>query len=172
MTGTRVSLPRSNPMEIAIDKEPFADERDVARADVIKSVGGFAIRIEMTQHGRMTLEAASVSRAGLRLAVFGQWTVGKEETIKRWLGGPVMRRALRDGVLIFTPDCDKEEADRFVRGLNNVAIKLENQPKPKKTKAESSAKPKTEKQKEKEKAKAEKPSSAADAINSFQKNRE
>lgn len=169
MVGTKVSLPRSNPMEIAIDKEPFADERDVARADVVKALGGFAIRIEMTQHGRMTLEGASVSRAGLKLVIFGQWTTGKEATVQRWLGGPVMRRALRDGVIVFTPDCDKEEADRFVRGLNNVAIKLENQPKPKKTKDAAKKPAQTEKQKKKEAAKArsEKPSGAADAINSF-----
>lgn len=173
MVGTKVSLPRSNPMEISIDKETFADERDVARADVVKALGGFALRIELTQHGRMTLEAASVARAGLRLVIFGQWTVGKEETVQRWLGAPVMRRALRDGVIVFTPDCDKEEADRFVRGLNNVAIKLENQPKPKKTKDDAKKPALTEKQKKKAEAKAnsEKSSGAADAINSFEKNR-
>lgn len=141
MPGAKAVLPRSNPVEIAIDKTPFADERDVVRAQVLETLGGFGIRVELTSHGRMTLEAASVTRAGLRLVVFGQWTINDKETVVRWLAAPAMRRALRDGVIFFTPDCSRDEAERFVRGLNNVAIKLENQPKPSKSEAKMNKKP-------------------------------
>ncbi len=172
MPGSKAALPRSNPMEIKIDKEPFADERDVARADVIKSVGGFSIRIELTSHGRMTLEQASVTHAGLRLVAFGQWSINKEESVQRWLAAPVMKSALRTGVVVFTPDLSREEADRFVRGLNNVAIKLENQAKPKKAKEPAPEKKKTEKQKKKEEAKKEKPSAAEETIKEFENRRQ
>lgn len=167
MAATKAKLPRSGPVEIPIDKEPFADERDVVRAQVVDLRGGFAIRLELTSHGRMVLEGASVTRAGLRLAIYGQWSEGEKETTGRWLAAPVMRRAIRDGVVVFTPDCDREEAERFVRGLNNVAIKLENQPKPKKEKPvkqdAKSAKPK--------KPAEEKTSGADDAIQRFEKSR-
>ena len=50
----------------------------------------------------------------------------------------------RFGAFSFIADCSREEAEHIVRGLNNVAIKLENQPKPPKaakTKAKAGAKP-------------------------------
>jgi hypothetical protein len=169
MSGSQVSLPRSNPVEIKIEKEPFADERDIARADVVNAVGGFSIRLELTSHGRMALEQASVTHAGLRLVAFGQWTAGKEETVQRWLAAPVMRSALRAGVVVFTPDLSREEADRLVRGLNNVAIKLENQPKPKKAKETEADRKKTDRQKKKEESKKDKPSAAEDTIKEFEK---
>ncbi len=174
MGGTKASLPRSNPMEVVIDKEPFADERDVVRADVVSSPGGFAIRVELTMHGRMTLEGASVSHAGQRLVAFGQWAVGKEneETVQRWLAAPVMRTALRSGIVVFTPDCDREEADRFVRGLNNVAIKLKNQPKPKKVKpAETKPEPEGKKKKKKKEKEPEPASRAQEYIKAYEDSR-
>ena len=48
----------------------------------------------------------------------------------RWLAAPMITRPIENGVIAFTPDCTREEADIFVLGLNNVAIKLENQAKP------------------------------------------
>lgn len=172
MAGSEVSLPRSSPVTIKIDREPFADERDVVRADVISTVGGFSIRLELTTHGRMALEQASVSHAGLRLVAFGQWTVGKEDSVQRWLAAPVMKAALRAGVVVFTPDLSREEADRFVRSLNNVAIKLENQAKPKKPTEVEADKKKTEKQKKKEEAKKEKPSAAQEVLKDFENRRQ
>ena len=55
---------------------------------------------------------------------------------------PIFREPLRDGAFSFIADCSREEAEHIVRGLNNVAIKLENQPKPPKApKAKAGAKP-------------------------------
>jgi hypothetical protein len=70
---------------------------------------------------------------------------------------------------VFTPDLSREEADRLVRGLNNVAIKLENQPKPKKAKETEADKKKTDRQKKKEESKKDKPSAAEDTIKEFEK---
>ncbi len=177
--GTRVELPRSSPAAVTIEPESFADERDVIRADVVNAVGGFAIRVQLTEHGRMTLEQASVTHAGRRLVVFGQWTAGEEDTVKRWLAAPVMRNAQRTGVIVFTPDCDRAEADRFVRGLNNVAIKLKNQEKPKKVRdakpAETAAGKKEtarERRKREAKEKEQQKSAAQEAMDAYQKSRQ
>ena len=51
-------------------------------------------------------------------------------TEARWLAAPRISQRIKDGVLVFTPDATREEAERIVRGLNNVAIKLGNKPKP------------------------------------------
>ena len=40
----------------------------------------------------------------------------------RWLAAPVFTKRITDGVLVFTPDCTREEADRIVKGLK-LAIK-------------------------------------------------
>lgn len=157
-----VELPRRNPMKVAIEKEAFLDERDVIRADVIEVPGGFAIRVECTSHGRMALEMATVTRVGQRILAYGQWTAGEKETVSRWLAAPLVKRASREGILVFTPDCDREEAVRFVRGLNNVAVKLKNQPKPKKSEA---------KEADKDKDKADPSSSAEEAIKVFEEAR-
>ena len=41
----------------------------------------------------------------------------------RWLGAPRVTHRIKDGVLIFTPDTDREEAEQIVLGLNNLAEK-------------------------------------------------
>ena len=42
---------------------------------------------------------------------------------------PRIATRITDGVLAFTPDATRAEAERIVRGLNNAAIKSGNQPK-------------------------------------------
>lgn len=141
-----VSVLRSNPVTLSVDTEPFLDERDVVRARLVDALGGTAIAIDCTFHGRLALEMTSVSRIGRRMAVVSTWTTGKDLTETRWLAAPIFREPLRDGAFSFIADCSREEAEHIVRGLNNVAIKLENQPKPPKAaktkaKAKQDAKP-------------------------------
>jgi hypothetical protein len=75
----------------------------------------------------------TVSKQGRRVAVWSKWTEG------RWLAAPQVMKPIEDGVLVFAIDGTREEAERIVRGLNNVAVKLGNKPKPDK-KAEETAK--------------------------------
>jgi hypothetical protein len=133
---------RNNPVTLSVDTEPFLDERDIVRARLVDALGGTAIAIDCTFHGRLALEMTSVSRLGRRMAVVSTWTTGKDLTETRWLAAPLFREPLRDGAFSFIADCSREEAEHIVRGLNNVAIKLENQPKPPKAaKAKAGAKP-------------------------------
>ena len=121
----KIEVFRANPMKVIVQKTPFVDEGDIARATLVDSpYGGHLIKIEYTSRGKMALQLGTAPHPGRRVAVWCRWTEG------RWLAAPVIQHGLEDGVFIFTPDCSREEAERIVRGLNNVAIKLENQAKP------------------------------------------
>lgn len=130
--GRTVSVLRSSPVSLNIEKEPFLDERDLKSAKLVDTLSGFAITLETTLHGRLLLEMTSVSRTGRHLAIVSTWEKEKDKTETRWLAAPLLKSALRDGKLTFVPDCEREEAEHIVRGINNVAIKLENQAKPEK----------------------------------------
>lgn len=121
----KVEVFRADPMKLIVQKTAFVDEGDIAKARVIESpYGGVLIQIEYVQRGRMALQMATAAHPGRRVAVWARWTSG------RWLAAPVVQRGIEDGFFTFTPDCTREEAERIVRGLNNVAIKLKNQAKP------------------------------------------
>ena len=128
--GRTISVLRASPVSLLIEKEPFLDERDLKSAKLVDTVTGFAISATCTLHGRLVLEMTSVSRTGRHLAIVSTWESAKDKTETRWIAAPVLKGAIREGVLTFVPDCSREEAEHIVRGLNNVAIKLKNQEKP------------------------------------------
>lgn len=125
-----ISVVRSSPVQLKVEKEAAIDERDVKSARIIESNGSFLIGIEFNLHGRMVLEMSSVAHLGRRLAIQSIWSTGKETPNSRWLAAPQMTMALRDGSVAFTPDASREEARKIVVGLNHIAVKLKNQPKP------------------------------------------
>ena len=81
--------------------------------------GGFAIEIQFDENGTWLLEQYSAANPGGHFAIFGQW--GDKLANGRWLAAPLITRRIADGVLAFTPDCSRAEADQLVPGLNNVA---------------------------------------------------
>lgn len=127
---TVVPIYRSSPVLIRINKEPFLDEGSIIDAQVIDVVGGFAIQVKYDFRGTLALESMSSTYRGQRVAIYCNFTEG------RWLAAPKMTVRIRDGTLRFTPDATREEAERIVRGLNNVAVELGNRPKDGKKKAE------------------------------------
>jgi hypothetical protein len=146
---SKAKFPRVEPVEITVQKSPILDERDVKNARVIDTdvPDQFVIGVEFTEHGALVLQMNSVAIQGRRLVIAGRWSDGKIAQ-SRWLSAPVVRRAFDQGVLVFTPDCTRDEADRIVRGLNNVAVKLENQEKPKKVEKRKKAEEKKRKKEE------------------------
>jgi hypothetical protein len=48
----------------------------------------------------------------------------KKVTASRWLAAPVISRRISNGVLVFTADCERDEADQLVLGLNNVTKQI------------------------------------------------
>jgi preprotein translocase subunit SecD len=114
----QVTIGRHLPMLLALEKSPFLHEAYVTRAEVTKEAGDtFAIRVQFDRHGAWLLEQVSAANIGRRIAISSQFDQ------PRWLAAPVVSRRITDGVLVFTPDASREEAERIVRGLNNVAAK-------------------------------------------------
>ena len=123
---TVVPVYRKKPILVRIFKEPILDEGHVVSASVVNVLGGFAIRVQYDFHGTLRLEEASNYYRGRRLVIHSYFPEG------RWLAAPTLSRPITDGVIVFTPDATREEAERIVLGLNNLARKLGSQPKKRK----------------------------------------
>jgi preprotein translocase subunit SecD len=113
-----VTIGRSVPFQVNVDKYPFVSERHLKEASVVEVNGGFAIRLQFGQQGTRLLEQFSSAQQGRRVAILAQW-----EGQGRWLGAPRIERRIANGLLEFTPDATREESDRLVDGLNE-AIKI------------------------------------------------
>jgi preprotein translocase subunit SecD len=114
------SIYRSAPIVISVQTQPFLDSRSLDEASVLDEPGGlFSIRLKFNWEGIAILDTISSSNPGRRIAIFGDFK-GK----KRWLASPVVRKRISNGVLVFTPDATREEADSIVHGLNDVAKQM------------------------------------------------
>jgi preprotein translocase subunit SecD len=121
-TSKAVSVLRADPVLVNIAQEPVLTEANIVAARVIDAPGGFAIQIQFDENGTWILEQYSAANPGKHFAIFGQW--GEQLADVRWLAAPLITRRIADGILSFTPDATREEADRLVLGLNNVAKKI------------------------------------------------
>jgi hypothetical protein len=115
-----IAIHRTNPIYLNIDRESVIDEGNIAAAIVIDQPGGFAIEIKLDRRGSWILERTTVMSRGKHLAIFSDFGDNA-----RWLAAPRIEAKNSSGRLVFTPDATREEADRIVRGLNNVAKKME-----------------------------------------------
>ena len=110
--------------QLYVNNAPFLDETSVTNAAVVDTRdGGFAIQVRYDRHGTLVLDAMTTENRGRHLAIFTQFGPGKLEQ-KRWLGAPFIGSSITGGVLIFTPNSTRAEAEQVVQGLNNVAKKL------------------------------------------------
>jgi preprotein translocase subunit SecD len=118
-----ISVNRSVPVVLTVDKVPFLTETNVKEAKVVEDRGGFAVRIEFDQEGTYLLEQYTVANRERRVAVFCQFPTLPEYALGpgRWLAAPKITGRITDGFLTFTPDATHEEADLLVLGLNHVA---------------------------------------------------
>lgn len=113
-----VAINRDPPIYVNVNKTPFVDSSDVTEAVLVEDLGGFAIRLKFNWRGTQLLEGITTAGRGKRIAVF--CTFGPS----RWIASPIIQSRIADGVLTFTPDASREETERIVRGLNNVAKKI------------------------------------------------
>lgn len=124
--GTKANEPvpiyREKPVWVRVDKMPFLTEGNVMSASVIDVVGGFALRIQFDHDGTVLLEETTATNRGRKIAIFSQF--GQQIKDYRWLAAPVINRRISDGVLTFTPDATREEAEEIAVGLNNVSKKV------------------------------------------------
>lgn len=113
-----VQIYRASPLPVNVDKDPFLNEGLIVKAEVVNDLAGFSIRVQYEQKGAWLLENVTTANKGRRIAIFSQFGEA------RWLAAPVMAQRITDGALQFTPDATREEAERIVRGLNNVASEM------------------------------------------------
>jgi hypothetical protein len=114
-----VPVYRENPIYVNVEKEPFLTEGFVKKASVIDALGSFQIMVQYDQQGTWLLEQYTTAHRGRRIAIFSQFGS------VRWLAAPLTTKRIADGVLVFTPDATREEAERIVLGLNNVAKEVQ-----------------------------------------------
>jgi hypothetical protein len=113
-----VAVYRGKPTMVNVNKEPILTEGDVQEAAVVEALGGFVIKIQFNRHGSLVLENTTTAYRGRRIAIQSQF--GES----RWLGAPLIASRITNGTYVFTPDASREEAERIVRGLNNVAAQI------------------------------------------------
>ncbi|MGO9587814.1 MAG: SecDF P1 head subdomain-containing protein [Limisphaerales bacterium] len=118
-TSQSISVLRADPVLVTIKREPILTEANIVSARVINARGGFAIEIKFDENGTWLLEQYSAANPGGHFVIGGKWSEKPGES--RWLAAPVISRRISDGVLVFTADCEREEADQLVLGLNEIA---------------------------------------------------
>ncbi len=131
----KVSVLRASPITVKIEKTAFLNETDIASAKVIESGDEFILSIQLNQMGQRLLEQYSSANPQRRFAIRSQFRQGTN-VFDRWLAAPLITRRVSDGVLSFSADADREEADIIVKGWNKAAGFKE----PKKPKAADKAK--------------------------------
>ena len=121
-----VPIFRENPVYVNVSKSAFVDiSADLAEASgVVDDLGGFFPSGSSSIGGaRYCCKSVTTANRGRRIAVFA--TFGQ----KRWLASPVISKPISNGIFTFTPDATREEADRIVKGLNNVSAKIKKEDK-------------------------------------------
>jgi preprotein translocase subunit SecD len=113
-------------IQFTVEKAPFLSEGDIKEAKVVDMVGGFSLRLEFDRRGGWLLEQYTLVNRGKHFAIYCQFIAPGEEKLNkgRWLAAPKIQQRISDGVLIFTPQATREEAESIALGLNNVSKKL------------------------------------------------
>ncbi|MBI5386272.1 MAG: hypothetical protein HZA90_16505 [Verrucomicrobia bacterium] len=115
--GIEVPIYRARPTMVPIDRDAFVTEANVVAAAVLEQQGSFAIELQLDRQGTWLLEKFTVTNPGRRIAVFCSFPED------RWVAAPIVPKVISTGRLVFTPDATREEAERIVRGLNNMSRK-------------------------------------------------
>jgi len=126
----KVQIYRAQPFWMTVEKKPFLTEAYVKEAKVIDVIGGFALQVQFDQQGSWLLEQYTAALRGKHIGIFSQFCIPPDEKLNegRWLAAPLIQTHITDGLLVFTPDASREEAEEIAMGLNNVAKKVGNGP--------------------------------------------
>lgn len=119
----QVAICRSSPVMVTVSKSPIINENEIQMVKLVENPGGFALHVQFDRRGTWLLEQYTGANPGRRLAIFCLF--GDETTQGRWLAAPMISRRISDGVLVFTPDADRSEAEQIERGLNEFARKTQ-----------------------------------------------
>lgn len=114
-----VAIGRSSPFMVNVDKRPFLTEQELKAAAVVPTDTGVAVKLEFDRRGTLLLDQYSSAYRGKRAAILARW-----DREVRWLAAPRMDQRITNGVLVFTPDASRAEAERLVLGLNKTVRRL------------------------------------------------
>ena len=120
-TTTTISLIRSAPVTVTVNRSPILSENDIGAAALMATPGGFAVEVQFNSMGTLTLEQFTAANPGKHLVIFAQW--GEKGSDGRWIAAPLITHRIANGLLAFTPDLSRKDSDRLVLGLNNIAKK-------------------------------------------------
>jgi preprotein translocase subunit SecD len=120
--STQVPVYRARPVMVTVDKSPFLTEINLTSAKVVDVMGGFDLQIQFDRQGSWILEEYTTTNPGKHLAIFSTFAF-QDKKEGRWLGAPVISRRISNGLLTFTPDASREEAEAIALELNNAAKK-------------------------------------------------
>lgn len=120
----RVLVLRSSPIEVTVEKAPFLNESQISEAAVVDTPEGFMLVVQFNRQGTWLLEQYTSANSHRRFAIRSQFRMSTN-VFDRWLAAPLIRSRITDGILGFTPDADRTEAEAIARGLNNVAKKVQ-----------------------------------------------
>jgi SecDF, P1 head subdomain len=115
----QITVGRSSPFRLDVESKPFLTEAFVVEAALKEGVGGFEIFLRFDRQGSWLLEQYTTGNIGKHLAVFSQFGDA------RWLASPLITKRIGDGTITFTPDASRAEAERIVRGLQDVAKEVQ-----------------------------------------------
>ena len=119
-----VSVHREQPFLVNVERQPFLTEHHIVNAAVVDDPpAGFHLSIQFDRQGTWLLEQYTIASKGKRIAIFSHFghPTEDEKGEARWLGAPAITQRIADGILSFTPDVTREEAESIARGLNNIA---------------------------------------------------
>lgn len=100
---------------LKVYQTPLLSEQDLLAAKVVNALGGFAIALKFSPTGKWQLDQYTSLNIGRHYAIFAMF--GKDPVITRWIAAPIISDRISDGMIIFTPDCTREEAEEFIREL-------------------------------------------------------
>ena len=111
-----VTIGRTSPFVVNVERAWFLDEQQIQSAAVVDDgLGGFVVVVQFERKGSWLLEQYTTSNRGRCVAIFAAFNE------PRWIAAPKIGKTISNGTFAFTPDATREEAERLVRGLNNVA---------------------------------------------------
>jgi len=118
-TSQTVSVLRADPVLVTIAQQPILTEANLISARILDVPGGYAVEVRFDETGTWILEQYTAANPGRHLVIFGQWD--EKLADGRWLAAPLITHRIGSGVLAFTPDLSRPEAEQLVLGLTHVA---------------------------------------------------
>lgn len=122
-----ITVGRDHPVGFSVENEPILSEKNIKEAKVVDEFGGFAIQVQFDRQGTWLFEQYTTGNKGKHLAILSQFPMPPDQKLSdgRWLAAPRISNNVTNGVLLFTPDASRAEADQIVLGLTHVAKHLQ-----------------------------------------------